>query len=160
MFVYDPADENSRAGVRIYREAARQLGLTLVERPVRSREEAQASLARVRKDEVDGIVSTSSMSLNLPGLVLEATSQQQVATMFNAAFWVEQGALAGYGPDFYESGRQAARLVEKIFKGESPASIPVETNPRVELAVNLKVASALKVQISPVALQRANRLIE
>jgi len=160
MFVYDAADENSRARAGIYRDAARQLGLALVERAVRTREEAQASLARVRKDDIGGIVSTSSMSLNLPGLVLEATSQQQTPTMFNAAFWVERGALAGYGPDFYESGRQAARLVEKILKGESPASIPVEINPRVELVVNLKVASALKVQISPVALQRASRLIE
>ena len=160
MFVYDAADEHSRLRMRTYRDAARQLALTLVERPVRTSEEAQASLTQVRKDDVDGIVATASMSLNIPGLVLEATGQRQIPTMFNAAFWVERGALAGYGPDFYESGRQVARLVDKILKGESPASIPVEANPRVELAVNLKVANALRLRISPIALQRADRIIE
>ena len=50
--------------------------------------------------------------------------------MFNAAFWVQQGGLASYGPDYYQSGRQAARLVAKILHGGSPAEIPVEVNPK------------------------------
>ena len=63
--------------------------------------------------------------------------------MFNAGFFADRGALAGYGPDLYESGRQAARLVDKIIKGQSPATIPVEANSRIELVINLKVAKAL-----------------
>jgi putative ABC transport system substrate-binding protein len=94
MFLYDSTDPHALRGAKVYREAARQLGMILVERPVRTTEEAAASLAQLRKAEVDGIVSSGSISLNIPGLVLSATSERQIPTMFNAGFWVEQGALA------------------------------------------------------------------
>ena len=76
-----------------------------------------------------------------------------------AAFWVERGALASYGPDFHESGRQAARLVDKILKGANPAEIPVEVNTKIEFAINLKVAKALGLTIAPEVLYRADRII-
>ena len=41
-------------------------------------------------------------SLNIPGFILEASSQQAIPAMFDAAFWVERGAPASYGPDYHE----------------------------------------------------------
>jgi putative ABC transport system substrate-binding protein len=100
------------------------------------------------------------MSFNIPGFVLDATSGQGIPSMFSAGFFADRGALAGYGPDLYESGRQAARLVDKIIKGHAPATIPVEANSRIELVINLKVAKALGITIAPSALQRATRIVE
>jgi putative ABC transport system substrate-binding protein len=160
LYPYDPTDAHAAAAARTYREGARQLGVVLVEKPVRTETEARATLARLRKGEVDGIVTPPRTSLNIPGVVLDATSQLSLPTMFNAAFMVERGGLVSYGPDWYESGRQAARLVDKIIKGEDPGQIPVETNPKVELAINMRTAKALKLVIPPSVLQRANRLIE
>jgi putative ABC transport system substrate-binding protein len=79
--------------------------------------------------------------------------------MFEQAFWVERGALASYGPDYYSSGKQAARLVAKIMEGEKPANIPVETNSKIEFAINRKVAKAIGLTIAPEILFQANRLI-
>jgi putative ABC transport system substrate-binding protein len=132
LFPYDANDAQSVAGAKVYRDAARRLGIELVEKPVQTEEEAQATLAQVRKGEVDGILMPLNVSLNLPGFVLEAAAQRAIPTMFDAAFWVEQGGLASYGPDFYESGRQAARLVDKIRKGAKPAELPVEVNHKIE----------------------------
>ncbi len=143
----------------MYREAARRLGIELVEKAVRSKEEGQTTLAQVRKGEVDGILAPYSLSLNLYGLVLEATSQPGIPTMFDAAFMVERGALASYGPDIHESGRQAARLVDKILKGANPAEIPVEVNSKIMFTINLKVAKALGLTIAPEMLYRADRII-
>jgi putative ABC transport system substrate-binding protein len=97
--------------------------------------------------------------LNIPGFILSATSQQGIPSMFDGAFWVEQGGLASYGPNHYETGRQAARLVEKILKGVDPAEIPVEVNPKIEFAINLQVAKALGITIAPEVLYQADRLI-
>jgi putative tryptophan/tyrosine transport system substrate-binding protein len=72
---------------------------------------------------------------------------------------VERGGLTSYGPDFYASGRQTARLVDKILKGTKPAEIPVEVNPKVEFAINLKVAKSLGLTIAPEVLYRADRII-
>jgi putative ABC transport system substrate-binding protein len=73
---------------------------------------------------------------------------------------VELGGLASYGPDPFETGRLAARLVDKILKGEDPGRIPVEANSKIELVINMKAAKALRLLIPPSVLQRANRLIE
>ena len=143
LYPYNPADAYAMAQVGVYRDAARRLGIELVEQTVHSEEEAQATLAQVRKGDVDGILAPDGLSFNIPGFVLEAAAQQAIPTMFTGAFWVEQGGLASYGPDLYETGRQAARLVDKILKGVNPAEIPVEVNPKIEFAINLKVAKAL-----------------
>ncbi len=79
--------------------------------------------------------------------------------MFDAAFWVERGGLASYGPGYHESGRQAARLVDKILKGADPAEIPAEVNNKIEFVINLKVAKALGLTIAPEVLYRADRII-
>jgi putative ABC transport system substrate-binding protein len=159
LFPYDAADAEAVAEARAYREAARRLGIELVEKPVRTEEEAQATLAQISKGKVDGILGPISASLNILGFILETSSQQAIPTMFGGAFWVERGALASYGPDFHETGRQAARLVDKILKGANPAEVPVEVNPKIEFAINLKVAKALGLTIAPEVLYRADRII-
>ena len=159
LYLYDAADAHSVAEAKVYRDAAHRLGIVLVEKAVRTEEEAQATLAQVRKGEVDGILPPRHASLNIPGFILEASSQQAIPAMFDAAFWVERGALASYGPDYHEIGRQAARLVDKILKGAKPAEIPVEVSPKIEFAINLKVAKALGLTIAPEVLYRADRII-
>lgn len=159
LYIYDASDANAVAEVRSYRDAARHLGIMLVERAVQTQEEAQAALSQVSKDEVDGLLMPRSMSLNIPGFVLEAAVQRGIPSMFDAPFWVEQGGLASYGSDLYESGRQAARLVDKILKGAKPAEIPVEVNSQIEFVVNLKTASTLGLPIAQAVLSQANRLI-
>ena len=159
LFPYDANDARSMALATVYRDAAHRLGVALVEKPVRTEAEAQATLAQVRQGEVDGMLAPEGASLNLPGFVLEATTQRAVPTMFDAAFWVEQGALASYGPDYYDTGRQAARLVDKILNGAHPAEIPVEVNSKIEFVINLQTAAALGLTISPEVLYQADRLI-
>jgi putative ABC transport system substrate-binding protein len=160
LFPYDPTDASSMVAVRGYREAARRLGLVLVEKPVRTLAEAQATLAQVRKDEVDGILQPPHIAWNIPGFIVETARQQGLPAMFDDVFWAEQGGgLASYGPSTYASGQQAARLVDKILKGAKPAEIPVETNAKIEFVINLKVAQALGLTIDPVVLYQANRLV-
>jgi putative ABC transport system substrate-binding protein len=79
--------------------------------------------------------------------------------MFFGAWHAENGGLASYGPAFYESGRQAARLVDKILKGTNPGQIPVEVNNNIEFVINLKVANDLGIKIAPEVLYRATRII-
>ena len=159
LFVYDPTERDTAAAAAQYRDAAQRLGITLVERPVRNREEARKALAGLQQARIDGVLVPPGLSLNLPGLIVEAARTHRVPTMFEAEFWIEQGALAAYGPDHHESGRQAARMVDKILKGARPADIPVETNQKIEFAVNLKVAEMLGLALPPHIVLRANKLV-
>ncbi len=159
LYVYDASDAQGVAEAQAYRASARHLQIELVEKPVQTQEEAQTTLTQVQKSEGDGILKPNSLSLNIPGFVLEATVQRGIPTMFDGAFWTEQGGLASYGPDFYEAGRQAARLVDKVLKGVKPGEIPVEMNHKIELVINLKTAEALGLTVAPAALMWADRLI-
>ena len=161
LYLYHATDAYSMAALKLYHDAASALGIVLVEQAVRSEEEAQAKLTQSHKGDVDGILAPLSLALNLPGEILKAASQRAIPTMFSihGRFLVEHGGLASYGADAYASGRQAARLVEKISKGTAPAAIPVEVNSTIELVINLKVAAALGYTIAPQVLYRADRLI-
>lgn len=159
LFLYDAADAASVREARGYRDAARHLGMALVERVVRTQEEAQVALAQIQKGEVDGLLMPRSLALNIPGFLVKAAAQRAIPVMCDGAFWVERGCLASYGPDFYDSGRQAARLVDKILQGTQPAEIPVELNPNIEFVINLKTAHTLGLPIAPEVLFQANRLI-
>ena len=159
LFPYDPSEAFAVAQSKIYRESARRLKITLIEKTVATQKEAQATFDGIRKNEVQGIVVPRSLSFNIPGLAVEAMSKKGIPTMFFGPWYVDQGGFASYGPDFYQSGRQAARLVDKIIKGTNPGEIPVEVNNNIEFVVNLKVATALGIKIVPEVLYRATRVI-
>jgi putative tryptophan/tyrosine transport system substrate-binding protein len=159
LFPYDKAEPFSVAQAKTYRESARRLKMNLIEKPVADQAEAQAVFGTLKKTDIEGIVVPRSLSFNIPGLTLEAISRQRLPSMFFGPWYVEQGGLASYGPDFYESGRQAARLVDKILKGTNPREIPVEVNNDIEFVVNLKSAAALGIKIAPEVLYRATRVI-
>lgn len=160
LLPYDATNEQSVAQLGPYREAARRLGITLIERPLRDQEEAQAVIAGIRRQDVDGILSPRFLSLNIPGFIVEAGSRQRIPTMLHAGFFVDRGALASYSPSSHAMGRQAARLVDKILKGAAPADLPVEQPTTFEFAVNLKVAAALGLTIPQSVLLRADRVVQ
>lgn len=159
MFAYNASETFSAAQAKNFRDTARQLNIALIEKPVSSQAQAQAAFASVRGSDVHGIVVPRSLSFNILGFAVEATSQRKIPTMFFTSWWAENGGLASYGSDLHESGRMAARLVDKIMKGEKPAEIPVEVNQHIEFVVNLKVAKASAIKIAPEALYKANRII-
>ncbi len=159
LMPYDINSATAPAAVKAYRDAVHRLGIVMLERPLRTMEEARATLAQVRRGEVDGILQWPSSALNIPGFILEATAQRGIPAIFAGSFWAERGALATYGPDFHETGRQAARLVDKILKGAKPAEIPVEVNSKIEFVINLKTAKTLGLTIPPLVLYQATKVI-
>jgi putative ABC transport system substrate-binding protein len=160
LFPYNVGDPSITSQLNEIREAARRLGISLVERPLRTQQEAQAVLAGLRKVEVDGILSPRSVALNILGFIREVAAQRGIPTMFSDPFDVERGGLASYSADHYQVGRQAARLVDRIIKGAKPADLPVEQPTKFELVINLKTAKALGITIPPAVLVRADRVIE
>ena len=158
LFVYDLTDRGFVAEASAYRDAATRLGLTLVERPVRGRAAAEAAFSQLKRGEVDGILGSLTVTSNIPGLALEAGSKLALPTMFSG-FFADQGGLASYGADLTASGRQAARLVDKIIKGGKPATIPIEVSSKIEFVINLKTAQTLGLAIPREVLYQADRII-
>jgi putative tryptophan/tyrosine transport system substrate-binding protein len=161
LFLYDATDIDSEQAATLYHSAAKRLGIEFITKVVNTQEEAQTFLSQAKERKIDGILAPRCCDLNIPELILDASKKQHIPTMYTTkAFWIEAGALASFGSDFYTSGVQAARLVDKILKGKRPATVPVEVNSTIELTINLKRAKALGLVISPRMLVRADYVIQ
>jgi putative ABC transport system substrate-binding protein len=74
--------------------------------------------------------------------------------------WAEQGALMGYGSSLDLEGRILGRQLVKILRGTAPSEIPIEQPTKFELAINLKTAKALGLEIPATLLAAADEVIE
>lgn len=159
LFVHDATEAYAVRMAKVYLDATRKVGIELVERAVRTEKRVRATLSQLRKDGIDGILAPRSSALNIQGFIMEAASQQAIPAIFSATFFPKHGGLASYAPDSYETGKQAAHLVDKILKGAEPGELPVEVNRKIEFVINLITAKKMNLQIPPRVLYRANQLV-
>ena len=80
--------------------------------------------------------------------------------VYYTRFFVTDGGLIAYGPDFLDQFRRAAGYVDRIFKGENPADLPVQTPTKYELAINLKTAKALGLTVPLTLLAQADHIVD
>jgi len=127
-------------------------------RDVREIERAVESFARLANG---GLVVTAS-----PLTVIHREPIVALADRFKlpAVYWdrtfVSNGGLIAYGTDLTEQHRQAARYIDRILRGEKPADLPVQAPNKYELAINLKTAKALGLEVPHSLLARADEVIE
>ena len=84
----------------------------------------------------------------------------RLPTTFELAVPVRAGGLMSYGPDLADLYRRAADFVDKILRGAKPGELPIEQPTKFNLAINLKTAKALGVDVPPQLQQLADEVIE
>ncbi len=158
---YNPDEPVSRENARVGRDAARQLGLQVVERHVASIDELRRNLQTLKPREVDAYFHTpGALETSQALLIIEATKGKNLPTMFHEQSLVAQGALASYGNNYHEIGRLSAKHVQRILAGGHPKDVPVENYDKVGLALNLRTAREIGLTVPPSLLLQADQVIE
>ncbi len=106
------------------------------------------------------IVLPSALAQRHRDLIITLAARHKLPAVYSNRFFVAAGGLLSYGPDYVEQFRRAAGYVDRILKGEKPADLPVQAPTKYELAVNLKTAKTLGLEVPPMLLARADEVIE
>jgi putative ABC transport system substrate-binding protein len=93
-------------------------------------------------------------------LIISLAARHRLPTIYPYRFMAADGGLISYGIDQIDLFRRAAGYVDRVLKGEKPADLPVQLPTRFELAVNLKTAKALGLEMPAMLLGRADEVIE
>jgi len=119
------------------------------------------AFARMREAGAEAIVITANAIFYRDGRRLAALANEaKLPSICEWADMVEMGCMLGYGPSRTEMRRRLAHFVAQIFRGTPAGNLPVETPTHFELAINLKVARALGVEIPPDLQARADYVVE
>ena len=106
------------------------------------------------------LVVSGGLLFEFASQVVQAAATNRIPAMYALRTFPDHGGLMSYGADLADLYRRAATFVDRIAKGSSPATMPMEQPTKFELVVNMKAARALGLMIPQTLLLRADDVIQ
>ncbi len=152
--------DTSQSHRQATQKAASSLGVNLIVVEARGAEYERA-FATMMAARADAVAVMGSSILNTDRRrIIELAARHRLPAIYEWREHAEEGGLMAYGASVRDLYRRVAHFVDRIFKGASPAELPVEQPTAFELAVNLKTAKTLGLVLPPSLLARASQVIE
>ena len=157
----DPAIASGIGQFAAAQAVAPSLGVELSPVDVRDAGEIEHAVTAFARSSNGGlIVTASALATRHRDLIIALAARHRLPAVYSYRYMVAAGGLVSYGPDSLDQYRRAAGYVDRILKGEKPADLPVQAPTKYELAINLKAAKALGLELPATVLARADVVIE
>jgi putative tryptophan/tyrosine transport system substrate-binding protein len=142
-------------------EAARVLGVRLAIANASTRVEINRAFATLVEQRIGALLVGGDPLFDYNRAQIAAlATRHAVPAIYATRDSVEAGGLMSYGASISDAVRLAGNYAGRILKGEKPADLPVQQSTRIEMVLNLKVAKALRLEMPPSILVRADEVIE
>jgi putative tryptophan/tyrosine transport system substrate-binding protein len=157
----DPTQPTGIAQLAAMHSVAPSLGVEVSPVGLRDPDEIERGVAAFARGANGGLIVTAgALSLVHRDPIIALAARHRLPAVYPYRIFVVSGGLMSYGTDSTDSYRRAAGYVDRILKGEKPADLPVQQPTKFELAINLKTAKELGLEIPPTLLARADEVIE
>ena len=146
--LYTQSEPNSVVQKDEAKRLLEEKGFTVVEKTILDSNNVKAA-AESLMAEVDMVfVPTDNIISSTMETVKQVSIKHKVPVFGGSTEMVAVGGLYNYGTNYEELGRQTARMLVRILKGEKPENIAVELPEKLELHTNQEMAAALGIDIS------------
>ncbi|POB87026.1 ABC transporter substrate-binding protein [Vibrio vulnificus] len=153
--VYNPGEANAVTLVELLKKSAAEKGLKVVESTaLKSADVQSATQAIAAKSDVIYAPTDNTVASAIEGMIV-AANQAKKPVFGGATSYVEKGAIAGLGFDYYQVGVQTADYVAAILEGQEPGKLDVKVATGSDLVVNQGTAEKLGITIPVSVLSRA-----
>jgi putative ABC transport system substrate-binding protein len=160
LIFYDGNNAFSRDSFGLAEATAKKFSLEAVGYTLKSTDEFKTTFASLPPMPATAIFQIPDELVESESeFLFETARAKKFPTMFNQESWAIGGALAAYGPNYLAMGRQAARMIDKIIKGEKPASLSIERAAKFDFIVNYRTARFLDLKLTPEILKKADKVI-
>ena len=92
--------------------------------------------------------------------IIELAAEHRLPAIYYFRYFASDGGLISYGPDEIDLFLRTASYVDRILKGASPSTLPVQQPTKFELVINLKTAKTLGLEVPDKLLALADEVIE
>lgn len=141
------------------RAAARSLGLDAKLVDVRDPRQLLRALEDTAQHVDALIVGADGLMQAHASVIVDRLNGRRLPASYPGREFVELGGLISYAVNYPDLYYRFARYVDKIFKGANPGDLPVEQPTKFELAINLRTANKLGIEVPQSLLVRADALI-
>jgi putative ABC transport system substrate-binding protein len=156
--VYNPGETNSESNIKEVEQVCKNKNLQLIKVAVSNTSEVYAA-AQSLVGKIDAFyVSADNTVITAMDAVIKISEKNKIPLLPGVSSNVEQGGFGTLGPNYFDVGVEAAKIVDRIIKGEKPADIPVSTAKNFEYFFNLKSAKATGVVIPDDLLKKASKI--
>ena len=157
----NPKNPNAEPDTRTLRAAAQALGRRIEVLKATSETDLETAFAAIMEQRLGALfVNIDSFFADRADQLVALAARHHVPASYPLRYFVAAGGLMSYDANYADTWRRAGIYAGRILKGDKPANLPVLQPTRFDLAINLKTARELGLDIPPKVLALANEVIE